>query len=133
MEKRLQSNRADFDKLVKMLHEDHDIARLDQKFVFLTEDSNRQISKERLDEYRRLFVKLGLVGGMHRDKGGAVRLIASTKDTFLTNSEKSYVYSPTPPSRLAQSLNQVIGDNRGDQTPVYKEIADNWYLYYESW
>lgn len=133
MEQKLRSNRGDFDNLVKMLHEDHDVVRLDQKFIFLTEDSNRSISEERLGEYRRLFGKLGLVSGMHRDKEGAVRLIASTKDTFLTNSEKSYVYSRTPPSRLVESLDRVIKSDRGDQAPVYKEIADNWYLYYESW
>lgn len=133
MEQRLRSDRTDFAKLVDMLDEDQDIIRLDQKYVFLSENSNRSIGGEKLVEYRRLFKKLELEGGMHRDKNGAVRLIASTTGVFITNSEKSYVHSRSNPFPLVESLDQVIRNDQGDQAPVYKGIVDDWYLYYESW
>ena len=133
MEEKFQSNREDFNRLAMMLGEDSDIDRLSQKSVTLEENSKRSLTEERLRDYRGLFVKLGLTGGMYRDRGDAIRLIASPKHTLLMDSEKSYVYSATPPSPVVQSLDKVIGSDRGDQLPIYKQIADNWYLYYESW
>lgn len=133
LEQRLQSHRADFDKLVNMLDEDSDIVRLDNKYVFLNGSSDRTVPKERLDEYRSLFTKLGLEGGIHRDKPEAIRLIASTKGMFFPTSEKSYVHSTTEFTQLVDSLDDIVERNRGGQSPVYKKVFGNWYLYYESW
>jgi len=129
----LRTNRQDFDLLVKMLGEDQDVKRLDQKFVFLTEDSDRVVAEDRLAEYRRLFKKLELDSGIYRDKDGSIRLIASSKSSLLSTSEKSFVYSSKPRSNLVDSLDKVIKNDGGDHAPVYKEVGDNWYLYYESW
>lgn len=133
LEQRLNSNQADFDKLVGMFNEDRDIVRLDYNYVFLSEDSNRNIPKERLDAYRHLFKKLELEGGFHRDGNNVIRLIASTGGMFTANSEKSYVYSRNELSPLVDSLDRVIKNDRGDQSPIYKKLHSNWYLYYESW
>ena len=132
LEQRLRSDEADFNRLVAMLKEDSDIVRLGEDFVFLSEDSNRLIPKERLDEYRRLFRKLGLEAGFHRS-GSKLRLIASSKGMIIPNSEKSYVFSADELSPLVDSLERVIRDNRGDQPPVFKRLYGNWYIYYESW
>lgn len=133
LEQRLRSQQADFDKLASMLNEDSDVVRIGLKNVFLNEGSRRELSKERVDEYRRLFKRVELEAGIHRDGVGVVRLIASTEGLLVPNSEKSYVYSRTAPSPLVESLDQIIKNNRGDQSPVYKKLYGNWYLYYESW
>ena len=128
----LKSNQSDFDTLIKMLIEDEDIVRLDDKFVFFREGSSRAVPKERLGVYRTLFAKLRLERGFQRDRDNALRLIASSGGIF-SNSEKSYIYSTTPLVPLVDSLDYVIARDRGDQKPVYKKLHDSWYLYYASW
>lgn len=131
---RLKSNEAKFNRLAAMLFEDSDIVRLCDDCVFLSEGASRQIPDERLREYRHLFKELGIEAGFHRDGANAVRLIAwSRGGAFLPGSEKSYVYSKVEPSPLVDSLDKVISRDRGDQSPIFRKLGDNWYLYYESW
>lgn len=133
LEARLESNQGDFDILIRMLTEDQDIVRLDNKFVFLSERSNRNVPNERLEAYRNLFAKLGLKGGFHRDEHKGLRFIASSGGTFIPSSEKSYVYSTNLLTPTVDSLDAVIERDRGDQQPVFKKLHGGWYLYYESW
>ena len=133
LEQRLRSHQEDFNKLVVMLQEDSDIVRLDHQYVFLNQNSDRTVPKERLETYRNLFSKLGLEGGIHRDKPEVIRFIASSKGMLVPNSEKSYVYSGIELAPLVSSLDAVIQYKRGDQRPVYKKLVNNWYLFYESW
>jgi hypothetical protein len=132
LEQTLKSNQSDFDQLIRMLGEDEDIVRLDEKFVFLKDGSTRSVPDQRLKAYRELFVKLKLERGLQRDKDNALRFIASSVGSFST-SEKSYIYSPTPLTPLVDSLDQVIESDRGDHSPVYKKLYGGWYLYYASW
>jgi hypothetical protein len=132
LEERLRSNQSDFDRLVVMLSEDNEIVRLDDKFVFFTEGANREVPEERLRAYRDLFAKLRLERGFHRDRDNALRFIASARDVGAS-SEKSYIYSTTPPTPLVDSLDYVIERDRGEQKPVYKKLQGSWYLYYASW
>ena len=133
LEERLKSNQADFDALIGMLAKDEDIVRIDDKFVFLREGSNREVPKERLQVYREFFAKLKLEGGFHRDKDNALRFIASSRGTTIPSSEKSYVYCASLLTPSVESLDYVIKKDRGDQQPVYKKLHGGWYLYYESW
>jgi hypothetical protein len=133
LEQRFRAHEADFNKLVQMLNEDRDIVRLVGDSVFLSGDSHRSVATHRLTEYRRLFKAVGLESGIHRDGVNAVRLIASSKGLLIATSEKSYVYSSVEPSALVESVDEIIKRNRGDQSPVYKRLGGNWYLYYESW
>lgn len=133
MEEKLKLQQADFDKLINMLKEDSDVVRLGSSFAFFDKSSNRSLSNERMDEYRRLFDKLNLQNGVHRDRKDAIRLIASFHDGLLMKSEKSYVYSTADPSPQVSSLDNVTKTDRGDHAPVFKKVSNNWYLYYESW
>ena len=132
LEQTLKSNQSDFDTLIRMLGEDEDIVRLDDKFVFLKEGSTREVPQQRLEAYRSLFAKLKLKRGFQRDKDNELRFIASSGGISST-SEKSYIYSPTPLTPLVDSLDQVIENDRGDHNPVYKKLNGDWYLYYASW
>jgi hypothetical protein len=117
-----------------MLDEDSDVVRLGHDFVFFEKDSNREkLPAERMDEYRRLFGKLNLENGVHRPRPGVITLIASSNDGVFSKSEKSYVHSETALSPQVDSLDQVAEANNGDHPPVYKELANDWYLFYERW
>lgn len=133
MEERLRERQSDFDKLIGMLKEDSDVVRLGYDFVFFNNGTSRDIPTERMGEYRRLFDQLDLRNGVHRDRDNVIRLIASSRDGILIKSEKSYVYSTVDLSPRVDSLDNVIKTDRGDRAPVFKKVADNWYLYYESW
>lgn len=132
LEQRFHSNKAEFDKLIAMLDEDKDIVTLGLNYVFYKGESSREVSEERLNEYRKLFKKLKLNAGIYRDNESSVRLIIFKKG-WLTNSEKSYLYSSIEPSTLVNSLDDVIKNDAGNHRSVHKKIQDNWYLYYESW
>lgn|ERR1700741_214689 len=132
LEQTLKSNQSEFDSLIRMLSEDDDIVRLDDKFVFLKEGSTRSVPQQRLEAYRNLFTKLKLERGFQRDKDNALRFIASSGGIFST-SEKSYIYSPAPLTPVVNSLDQVIENDHGDHSPVYRKLYGGWYLYYASW
>lgn len=132
MDQILKSHQSEFNTLIEMLKEDEDIVRLDEKFVFLTEGSTREVSQERLAAYRGIFAKLKLERGFQRDKNNALRFIASAGGFFST-SEKSYIYSTTPLTPLVDSLDTQIERDRGDQKPVFRKLHGDWYLYYASW
>lgn len=125
-------HQPDFEKLVAMLDQDKDLIRITAQNTFLQRDANRQLPRERQDEYRRLLKLLKLNGGIQRDKDGLI-FIASLQGVVIPNSAKSYIYALKEPSPLVESLDEVISNNRGDQKPVYKRISGNWYLDYESW
>lgn len=131
MEQTLNSHQSEFSTLIGMLNEDEDIVRLDEKFVFLTEGSTREVPPQRLAAYRGIFAKLRLERGFQRDRI-MPRFIASSGGTFST-SEKSYIYSTTPLTPQVDSLDQVIESDHGDQKPVFKKLHGDWYLYYASW
>ena len=133
LEQQLRSHTAEFDKLVSMLREDSDVVRLDSKHVFLSKTSKRTISEYRLNEYRRLFKKLGLEGGVHRYESEVIRFIASTEGMFVPSSEKSFVHSTIELTPQVNSLDDVANQESTSQQPVYKKVFGNWYLYYESW
>jgi hypothetical protein len=129
---RFHTHQPDFEKLVAMLNQDKDVVRITTKSAFLKEGATRRLSKERVEEYRRLLKLLQLDGGVQRDQDGLV-LIASMKGVVIANSAKSYLYTPKEPSPLVDSLDQVINKTRGDQKPIHMRISGNWYLDYESW
>lgn len=133
LEQRLRSHQSDFDNLVRMLEEDSDVVSITYKNAFMENRSTRQLPKDRLDEYRRLFKKLQLEGGIQRDRKGFILLMASTKGMVIPNSGKTYVFSVREPAPLVESLDEVIKNHAGDQPPVYKKLFGNWYLFYESW
>jgi hypothetical protein len=132
LEQRFHSNKTEFEKLITMLNEDRDIVRLSFDNVFYKGESSHEVSEERLYEYRKLFKKLKLNAGIYRANESSVRLIIF-KRGWLTNSEKSYLYSSIEPSIIVNSLDDIIKNDPGNRRLVHKKIQDNWYLYYESW
>ena len=133
LEERFRSNQAEFEKIIGMLNEDNDVVRITSKYVFLSENSTRQLPKERLDEYRRLMKELKLEGGIQRHDSERVLLIASASGIALPNAGKCYAYSLKEPQPIVESLDELIKGSSGDHSLVYKKLRGNWYLCYESW
>src|SRR3712207_7375825 len=67
-----------------------DIIRIDYKFAFPAENSNRNLTPERLAIYHDLFRTLELEGGVHRDNAKRIR---DRKSTRLNSSHANISYA----------------------------------------
>ncbi len=133
LESRFYENRTDFETLGVMLVEDKDVVVLDQDHIFYNGDTPKPISTERLARYRGLLAKLRIDGGIARGHDGSTSLIASYNGFPIRSSGKGFYYSTSNVSPIAESLDSVIRNDRGDTKPTFKRIEGNWYLVYESW
>lgn len=135
------ANGADFDHLVRMAQEDRHVIRIAQDFTWLAKtsawprpESELGFSRERWEEYRRLFRKLGLTGGIVRseDYPSVIFFMASGSGLATGGSEKGYAYSGDEPSPQLNSLDDAKRVHASVQTlhPAFKKLRDNWYLYY---
>ena len=114
LEQNLRLHQADFNSLVSMLDEDKDVMRISDRYVFFKEHSGRVLPQERLAEYRRLFKKLQLEGGVHREGDDTLIFIASNRGVVVPYSGKTYVYARQQPSPLVDSLDNIIKSDSGD-------------------
>lgn len=133
-----EQNETDFETLAKMSIQDLKVVRIAHDFTWLENnvawprpDSQLGFSKERWDQYRSIFRKLGLKEGIHRreDEPEVTFFIASSRGLVTGGSDKGYVYSIKEIGPLVESLDQRKFPLR-DMEPVYRKIKDNWYLYY---
>jgi len=125
-----------------MAKEDPHVVRIASDFTWLDSDyhwprpdSQIGFSKERWDEYRSMFSKLGLNGGLAWSRDGSIFLTASAKGLTIAGSEKGYVYSVKPLSPTFDSLDNMHEEIKNGKVtpglPVYRKIKEGWYLYYE--
>lgn len=93
-----------------------------------------RFSQQRWDDYCSRFRRLSISMGILK-RGDSVWFMASAQGMFGRGSSKGYVYSPT-------RLSPCVSDLEGYDPPasavdanyhyiVYKELKENWYLYYE--
>ena len=138
-----QKNEADFNKLVTMSNEDSkviriapDFTRLENNWAWPRPESELGFSKQRWDEYRTLFNKLGLQSGISRERDSESTIIfltASSKGMTFRGSSKGYAYSEQELSPVFDSLNQnpVDPQKRQKHGVAYRKIKDHWYLSYD--
>lgn len=134
-----RKHEADFNRLVGMSEVDSKVIRIADDFTWLDSnanwprpDSEVGFSRERWDEYRRMFGALGLKQGLLRPLDtDAVYLIASSEGKLTGGSSKGYAYSTKPLSPLSDSLDHVAPELRNQQT-LYKKLGANWYLFHMS-
>lgn len=127
----------DFGRLISMSQVDAKVIRIAPDFTWLDDnakwprpESELGFSKERWEEYKRLFDKLGLKEGLARDAGGdTVYLIAHSEGLGTGGSGKGYVYSTSELSPLYDSLDNLsLAPSNGKH--VYKKLKESWYLFY---
>lgn len=118
----------DFDRLAAMAKQDAKMERIAADFT--RPESEPSFTKERWDEYRLLFKKLGLDAGIEREGElpGALICIASTRGLSITGSGKGYACLPQEPTPLVDSLDHVTIEIKENEL-VCKKIKGNWYLW----
>ncbi len=141
--KNFQKHESDFNKLISMSNEDSkviriadDFTRLENNWSWPRPDSEIGFSTQRWNEYRSIFIKLGLDEGIERDQVSdktAIFLIASAKGIVNRGSSKGYAYSEKELLPLFDSLDQnpIKREDRQRHGTLYKRIKDYWYIYYE--
>lgn len=129
MEQHFLSNEEDFNTLVKMFGEDSKIDIITGSKISPFEAS-KTISDERLREYKRLLDKTKISYGIRRIRDKQKIVFITTSDSSEPDeyseqhtTSKGYVYSPTEPSPVVESLENI-------NKTSYKKLKENWYLYY---
>jgi hypothetical protein len=134
-----QSHEADFDQLIRMAAEGSKVVRIASDFTWTEKsaawprpESELGFSKERWDEYRRLFKKLDLDAGILNYQPDLVFLVASTQGLLTGGSGKGYVYSLKEPSPIVESLKDVSFEgSEKSMNFAYKKLKGHWYLFYD--
>ena len=132
----------DFNKLIEMAKVDSHVVRIAYDFTWVDTnyhwprpESELGFTKERWDEYKRMFSRLGLKKGLSWTSDGAIVLIASTRGLSTDGSAKGYAFSQknlSPTFDSLDNMHQEIMDGKVKPgLPVYRKIKDGWYLYYE--
>ncbi len=131
-------HQTEFNTLVKMSDQDSKVIRIAPSFTRLEDNwawprSEVEIgfSKERWDEYRKLFEKVGSDSGIYRQKDGSVDITAYSFGLVTGGSEKGYAYLPNTPKNLVNSIDDSKSSTESN-VPIYRHITGNWYLFY-SW
>jgi len=123
-----QSHQQEFEELRAMLLQDKAISIIGEDWTDPPDPIVVGVSKSRISEYRRIFKKINIAGGIRRyadDEG--LELIASSQGYVVHGSSKSYVYSSEVPGELSQNLDNMSSANH----PLgqgYRRIQGNWYL-----
>jgi hypothetical protein len=132
----------DFDTLIEMAKVDSHVVRIAYDFTWLDNnyhwprpDSEIGLTKERWDDYKRIFSKLGLKEGLSWSSDGSIVLVASTRGMSTDGSAKGYAFSTKPLAPTFDSLDNIASEIRNGKlkpgVPVYRKIKEGWYLYYE--
>jgi hypothetical protein len=138
-----QSHRFELDTLARMSQEDADGIRITDNFTRLEKDwawarpnSKTGITREKWNQYRRLFREVEL-SGLDKDKVGNVYLVAAT-GFIAGRTTKGFVHCINFGDRDKTFLPCVEQRDRGqveeagDNSYSYRKLAQNWYIF-ETW
>jgi hypothetical protein len=143
LRERFFQNQPAFAKWVQMSNEDQHVIDIQTNSTFLDTDvnwprENIGFSKERWNEYRRMFHTLDIDSGLTRrtDYPPTVFINAYGSGGVLGGSAKGYVYSEKPLSPLVDSLDVMPRElyrKNGGHAIVFRPLAPNWYMYREEY
>ena len=137
LEQVFRQHESEFNQLISMSNADAKVVRIAPGFTWLDStvawprpEAELGFSKERWDEYRQLFKRLGIREGLARDKDGlTIEFIASSGGLLTNGSGKGYIYSTKDMNPLYDSLDNALPT---DGKHIYKQLKRNWYLFYYS-
>lgn len=126
-----------FEQLLDMVRHDEKLVgnkffRIDYDWTEPKELQPIGISDERVSEYRKLFVELGVPRGFNAyGKGDVYYFIASTQGLAVSGSSKSYVWRREPPEYL---VNEDTKEHvlKNETSRAYRHIHGQWYLSFEA-
>lgn len=134
-------NENSFNELAKMGDAESEVVRVadsftrtKKSFAWPRPESEWGITKVRWDEYKTLFARLGIKGGMDiadTEKSGRLTFFvmrACGNFSGCSDREKGYVHSTSDLKPLVESIDDIPKDAiREDRT--YMRISPNWYIY----
>lgn len=128
-----EANEAEFNRLIEMCKEDSNMTRIADDFLWRVDhagwpraESDWGITRERWNEYKKLFKKVGLDNGLV-NQGKIILLFANNRGLLTGGSSKGYAYLSEPPRRTFDSL-----DHSDDHEGIdFRPLKGNWYLYFE--
>jgi len=138
-----QSDRSELDTLDRMSQEDAggiritgDFARLENNWGWARPKSKKDITREKWNEYQRLFHEVHL-SGLDKDKVGNVYFVAAT-DFVAGRTTKGFVHcihfgdrdQTFLPCMEQRDHGQV--EEAGDKRYSYHKLGQNWYIF-ETW
>ena len=138
---RFQQNQKDFETIVAMSNEDARLIRIAPTFTRLDDDwswprpqAKWGLTPKRWDEYRGLFTKIGLSGGMYRSQHGKqLFLVAYSSGMMGRGVSLGYAYCgesiPGNPDSLPPCMDHKESYD-GDKYR-YQKIAANWSIFEE--
>jgi hypothetical protein len=138
--KNFQDNEADFERVNQMTKEDSKFVRIANDFNWTKDSaayprpkSEKDLSEERWNEYRKLFKKLKLDNGINIQPN-SIWFTSASSGMVTGGSEKGYIYLMKEPSPIVDSLdnpNFNLPELQGRKAKIlYRKLKNNWYLYY---
>jgi len=139
---RFKQHRGDLEILVSMTREDLEVIRVADTFIWRKDsaawprpESEWGITKERWNEYRRLFRKVGLAAGLAKDTQSNIYFISHTEGTVVHGASKGFVYcertGASGSAYLPCAESQDSGkheDGKGEGSE-YHRLVEHWYIY----
>jgi hypothetical protein len=95
-------------------------------------ESELGFSRQRWDEYRKLFKELKITGGLARSPQQQpidIMFIASSYGLATGGSYKGYLYSTEEQSPIVDSPELEQAEMKNTRS-VYKKLKGNWYIFY---
>ncbi len=145
LSRRFQVHRSELEALARMSQEDADVIRVADDFTRLKNDwgwprpeSKWGVTRDRWDEYRRLFREVGLSGGLDKDEAGNVFFIAHTEGFVTGGAAKGFVYCISAGDRdksflpCVEQRDQGQAGSQSDKGSSYRKLSQNWYIF-EAW
>jgi len=135
LRRNFEKHEAEFDRLVQMCQEDSEMVRIADNFTWTKQsaawprpESDLGFSRDRWDEYRTLFRKVGLDNGLVSNQPDLVVLFASHRGIVPAGSSKGYAYYLKTPITLVDSLDA----DKPSNGKAFMRLKGNWYLYLEA-
>jgi len=143
LKSQFESHRSEFDALARMSVEDADGVRITDNFETLENhwgwarpNSKKGMTREKWNEYRRLFRQVEL-SGLDKDMAGNVYFVAHATD-FVARATKGFVHCLNSgagdktflPCAEQHDRGQI--EEAGDKGYSYRRLDQNWYIF-ETW
>jgi hypothetical protein len=128
----LARNRAAFERLLVMIHEDRGLERVDVDWTRPEDPASIGVDRERIATYRRLMRQIGVTRGFYAfEPRDEVSFIAYAAGLSIRGQSKSYVWSPSgkfEDAGMVESLDTVW---RSGHRRIwdYRHVEGPWYLH----
>ena len=130
MIKDFNRNEAIFIKLIDMVHEDSQLRSISYYYTDPSIGSKGSISRNRWNDYKKLFSKIDLGSGLRKVEGpnNAIHFHASNLGLVTGGSSKGYIFTKKVLPAV-ESLDDISIEIQSN-VPIYRQIKKHWYLYY---